>query len=76
VAVRALPGPEGRMMNPVVRAHLVLEAVNSIALEHPDGCRCHACRAAVGDRQALAEIIAAIHEQREERRRAQVHADA
>jgi hypothetical protein len=27
---------------------LVVEAVNSVAIEHPDGCACLACRAAAG----------------------------
>jgi len=39
-----------------VNPFALIEAVNSVALEHPETCQCLACRAAAGDRDALAEV--------------------
>lgn len=43
---------------------LVLEACNSVALEHADDCRCDVCLAAARDPDALARVLAAIAEAR------------
>ena len=45
------------VMDPILRTMLVTEAVNSVALSHPDDCECLACRAAHGEPQALGEIL-------------------
>lgn len=37
------------------------EAVASVALTHPEGCKCVICRAAEGDEHAMAEIIEAVN---------------
>ena len=46
----------------ILRAMMVVEAVNSVALEHPSACRCLACRTAEGDSDALAQVMAALAE--------------
>jgi hypothetical protein len=43
-----------------LRAMMLTEAVNSIALEHPESCVCIACRAAHGDPDALAQLMVAL----------------
>lgn len=43
---------------------LIKEAVSSVALEHPDDCRCDVCLAADGDVDAFARVLAAIAERR------------
>lgn len=36
----------------------VLEAVYSVAMSHSRGCMCTVCRAAAGDPQAMAKVVA------------------
>ena len=48
----------------VLDAMLVVEAVNSIAVDHPGGCACLACRAAAGDVDALTEVMVAVADAR------------
>ena len=52
-------------MDPVVHSLMLVEAVNSVALGHRDGCDCLACRAADGDVDAMLEIRVAVDEHRE-----------
>jgi hypothetical protein len=44
----------------VANPFIVMEAIHSVALSHPEDCRCTTCRAAEGDKRALAEIFAAV----------------
>lgn len=39
---------------------MLIEAVNSVALEHDPSCDCIACRAAGGDQDALAQVAATL----------------
>jgi hypothetical protein len=54
-----VPAQVGEANQEVDRMNLfmVIEAVNSVALEHPEGCRCLACRAANQEPGALEEVI-------------------
>ena len=46
-------------MKQMVNMFVLIEAINSVALEHAKECKCVTCRAAHGDQEALAQIIAA-----------------
>lgn len=41
----------------VQNAFAIVEAINSVALSHEADCKCITCKAAKGDKQALAEIL-------------------
>lgn len=43
----------------VVNIFALIEAINSVAIEHAKDCECVTCRAAHGDQEALARIILA-----------------
>lgn len=45
------------------------EALNSVAIEHPEGCSCDICRAAGGDRDAFGRVWVAVQDGLEERER-------
>lgn len=50
-----LPVPSRRHL---FASMMLVEAVNSVALEHPEACACVVCRAAHGDERAVAEVLA------------------
>lgn len=50
--------PRARMIN----LFLLMEAIHSTALEHPNACNCLTCRAANGDKQAFDEIIIMVND--------------
>lgn len=39
---------------------MITEAINSVAIEHAEGCDCIVCKAADGDVKALAKIMIAV----------------
>lgn len=47
-----------RTTPPGMSIFMVMEAVASVSLSHDEGCRCLTCRAALGDEEALAQIMA------------------
>ena len=62
------PGETGRAAGAGILRHaMVTEAVNSVALEHAEDCRCTACRAADGGVEALADVYAALAESEREK---------
>lgn len=48
------------IMATVLRQMMRMEAISSVALSHPDDCRCDVCRASLGDGAALARVSAAM----------------
>lgn len=40
----------------MIRHFIIREALNSVALEHPDDCECDTCLAANGNKDALARV--------------------
>jgi len=48
------------------RIMMITEAVNSVAIEHPEDCDCIVCKAADGDINSLVEIMAAVEQDRDE----------
>jgi hypothetical protein len=44
------------------RHFMLVEAVNSVAIEHASSCTCLACRAANGDQDAWTELYLALAE--------------
>lgn len=52
----------------MINGFLVREAVNSVAIEHPEDCDCTTCRAADGDTEAFVTMYREIlHGDRDER---------
>lgn len=43
---------------------MLIESVNSVALEHDDDCSCLACRAADGNEEAMSAIVLALQASR------------
>jgi hypothetical protein len=49
--------PSERIASAFTRTLLYREAIASVSLSHPQGCRCLTCRAAGGDDTAFAELM-------------------
>ena len=44
----------------ITRLLMLRESVSSVALSHPESCRCDVCRAAHGDEDAMARVLGAL----------------
>jgi hypothetical protein len=51
-----------KLLVSMFRMFVIQEAINSVAIEHPEDCSCVVCKAADGDMESLISIMARVDE--------------